>query len=642
MSKIITTCALDCPDNCGMIASVENGKIVRLEGNPDHGYTRGFLCRKGYRYPTRVYSPSRVLYPMKKEGGSWQRIGWDEALDTIAGKIAYFRDRDGAPSIMHYQRSSSWGASKHLVKRFFLMLGDITSQTGSLCAGAVMAAQRADMGTRLGNDPDDLLNSKVIVLWGRDPAKTSIHLVPILREAKKRGAYIIVIDPLRTKTAALADWHICPRPGSDGYLAMGVARELLRQGLGDEGFVRSHTAGFEAYKALVDSVTTEDVAERCDLPAETISRLATVYGSNKPAAIILGYGINKWVHSPDMIRLIDALGALTGNIGVSGGGVNHGFETRRHFDGAMMNPRPGVTYREIPEPLLGERLLSSADPAVRMIWINGTNPVASCPDSRTVIRALEQLEFRVVVDHFMTDTAILADIFLPAATFLEEEDLVVSWGHNWIGPVNKVIEPLGEARSDFDIMQGLARRLGMEEAEGPLRTWMKRLLAPMERAGLSLEDVMKGPVRCPVAPMVAFADRRFKTPSGKFEFLTKAPAVHEKRHPYHLLTILGSRWLNSLILEEEHPPLPIMLINPEAAAREGITEGSRAIVTSDAGELTVEARLSEATRADTIVIPQGSWIKHGGGVNQLTEARLSTAGNMAAYNSTTCTVRPVP
>ena len=626
-----------------MIAHVQGGRVVRLQGNPAHGFTKGFLCRKGYHYAKRVYSPDRLLFPQKKVKGGWKRIGWDEALDTIAEKISGFRETFGAPSVMHYQRSSSWGASKHLVKRGFLLFGEITVQSGSLCAGAVMAAQKADMGTRLGNDPEDLLNSRTILVWGKDPCKTSIHIVPILREARKRGAHIVLIDPIRTRTASLAHWHIMPRPGSDGWLAMGVAKELIRKGMVDQTFLRHFSEGYDKFLSLVDAFSLDEIARQCDLESEIIERLATHYGEGKPAAILLGYGINKWVHSADMIRLIDALGALTGNIGVSGGGVNHGFETRRHFAGTIMNPRPAARNREIPEPLFGQGILEAKDPPVKMVWINGTNPAVSCPDSGTVIRALEGLDFLVVVDHFLTDTADRADIFLPATTFLEEEDIVVSWGHNWIGPVNKVIDPLGEARSDFSIMQGLTRRLGMEEETGgPLREWMKHLMRPMEDVGLSVEEVMKGPVHCPVAPMVAFPDRKFKTPSGRFEFVTHIAAPEERKYPYYLLSVLGKKWLNSLLLKEEHPPIPSMFVHPETARKEGIREGSRVRVRSQVGEILVEAHLSDTTRRDTLVIPQGSWIKRGGGVNRLTEALVSTMGKMAAYNSTTVTLEPIP
>jgi len=438
---IVTTCALDCPDNCGMLAEVKDGRIIRLKGNPEHGHTKGFLCQKGYKYLNRVYSSNRILSPLKRSNDGWKRISWDEALNTIAEKIRFFLEVYGNGSIMHFQRSASWGASKHLVRRLFNLMGGVTGTKGSLCAGSVMAAQQSDMGARLGNDPEDVLNSKVIIIWGRDPAKSSIHYLPILKRAHQKGARLILIDPVRTKTASICDEHIALYPGSDGHLAIGMAKKILEMGLIDSSFVKDYALGYEKYVSLVSSFYMKEISERCRLEPKEIERLALTYAENKPASILLGYGINKWVHSPEMIRLIDALGAITGNIGRSGGGINHGFQTRRLFDLKVLAPVAARYRREIPEPVLGQGILDAADPSIRMIWINGSNPVVSCPNSYKVIRALKSLDFIVVVDHFMTDTADLAHIFLPTTTFLEEEDIVVSWGHNWIGPVNEVIEP---------------------------------------------------------------------------------------------------------------------------------------------------------------------------------------------------------
>lgn len=209
---IVTTCALDCPDNCGMLAEVKDGRIIRLKGNPEHGHTKGFLCQKGYKYLNRVYSSNRILSPLKRSNDGWKRISWDEALNTIAEKIRFFLEVYGNGSIMHFQRSASWGASKHLVRRLFNLIGGVTGTKGSLCAGSVMAAQQSDMGARLGNDPEDILNSRVIIIWGRDPAKSSIHYLPTLKKAHQKGARLILIDPVRTKTASICDEHIAPLP----------------------------------------------------------------------------------------------------------------------------------------------------------------------------------------------------------------------------------------------------------------------------------------------------------------------------------------------------------------------------------------------------------------------------------------------
>ena len=642
VKRVITTSAIDCPDNCGIIATVKDGRLIKLEGNPEHGYTKGFLCKKGYQYIRRVYSNNRVLFPQKRVKNGWKRISWDEALDTIAEKIRFFQDTLGNGSIMHFQGASSWGATKQLVNRFFNLLGGVTTIKGSLCSGSVRAAQAADMGVRLGNDPESLLNSKVIIIWGRDPVKTSIHLVPILKKARRKGAQIILIDPIRTRTAQICDKHIAPRPGSDAYLAMGMAKELLKMDLVDVDFINNFTAGYDDYLALLNSFSMEEIAEKCDVGLQDIKKLAQTYGRNKPSAIVLGWGINKWVHSPEMIRLIDALGSLTGNIGIDGGGVNHGFLTQRHFDPEVLAPEAIKYKRQLSEPLIGQEIKESKNPPVKMIWINASNPVVSCPNSNKVIEALKGLDFVVVVDQFMTDTAELAHIFLPTTTFFEEEDMVVSWGHNWIGPVNKAIEPFGESKSDLQIVQELSKRLGLaKEMEGSPGEWLKKIFKPMEKLGLSVERVMESPVRCPIAPMVAFEDRRFLTPSGKFEFITHFYEEKRNTSPYYLLSPLSRTWHLSLILEDEHPEIPQVFIHPEIAREKGILNKAMVLLKSGSGELVAEAVLSETIREDTIAITHGTWIKKGGGVNQLTEDLASTAGNMASYYSSTVSIRAI-
>jgi len=241
----------------------------------------------------------------------------------------------------------------------------------------------------------------------------------------------------------------------------------------------------------------------------------------------------------------------------------------------------------------------------------------------------------------MTDTADLAHIFLPTTTFLEEEDVVVSWGHNWIGPVNKAIEPLGECKSDLNIVQELAERLGFgNKMAGTTREWLKRFLQPMEKAGLLTERVMESPVRCPIAPMVAFADKKFLTHSGKFEFTKTFYKERQKNRPYHLLTVLGEKWLNSSILEEEHPEMPQTLISPNLAQEKSIRDKAKVLISSSVGELVAEAHFSEDLRDDTVVLPHGTWLKRGGAANQLTEDLVSSSGYMAAYYSTTVSIEP--
>lgn len=640
--RIVTTCSVDCPDNCGVIANIKHGQLLNLEGNPDHAVTKGFLCNKGYHFKDRLYSEDRILYPQKKTNSGWKRINWDEALDIIAENIEFYKNTYGNESIMHFHRTASWGCSKQLVRRFFNLLGGVTTTSGSLCSGSVMAAQKSDMGVRLGNDPEEIANSKTIIIWGKDPKKSSIHLIPFILNARKQGAMIIVIDPIETSSVSFADKHVAPRPGTDGYLAMGIAKQILKHDRADYTFIGDHTNNYEKYLSLINSFTMDDLSNICNVDIETIKELALCYTEYKPSSILLGYGINKWIHSPEMIRLIDALGALSGNIGISGGGVNHGFQTKRHFDPQVLAPEFVKYKREIPEPLLAQGILESKDPHIKMIWIDGSNPAASCPNSNKVIKAINKLEFVVVVDSFLTDTAELADIFLPTTTFLEEEDIVVSWGHNWIGPVNKAIEPLGESKSDLHIVQELAQRIGLgTEMAGTTRQWLKRILKPMEDVGLSVDQVMEAPVRCPVAPMVAFKEKKFLTKSGKFEFIFHVNFQKINIDGYHLLSVLPTKWINTTVLKEDHPKIQKAFIHPSVAEKKQLIDKSRALLQSSVGQLEVEIHLTKSIHHNAIAVSHGTWMKFGGGVNQLTEDLISTSGGMAAYYSTMVDIEPI-
>lgn len=649
MDKLVyTSCTLDCPDGCGIVAHVRDGRVVKLEGHPTHEFTRGYLCGKTYQYPERVYSAERQLYPLKRENGltsgNWQRISWDEALDIVCAKIRHYLDDVGPLSIMHYQRTGSWGATKQLSRRFWNLLGGVTVASGSLCSGAARAGQALDFGTRLGHDPSDLANSRLVLLWGRNPMATNLHVVPLLKEVRKRGGEVILIDPIRCESAVLCDRHVQPRVATDAELAMAMAKVILEEGLEDRGFIENHTHGYAEFRALLDAQSLPDLCRTCGVAEEDVRSLARRYATTRPAAILLGWGLNKYQHSAEMFRCVDALGALCGHIGVAGGGVTHGYATQRHFDKKLEAGHLAKHTRAIPEPLLGRGLLESRDPPVRMMFVNGGNPVNQSPNSNLVARAFSMLEFVVVVDSFLTDTADHAHVFLPTTTFLEEEDILVSWGHNIIGGVNPVIAPVGEARSDLWIFQQLAQRLGIgDDMAGTPREWLKRIFAPMESHGLKIEDVLEQPVRCPVAPMVPYADRVFPTKSGKYEFIGTFhnPSRTLPEFPLTLVTNFSRKWLLSQILEKDHQGIVFIRIGVKTAERFRIEHAEKVIVRSAVGQLTVEVRIDPKVGPDMVVMPVGTWIKHGGGANVLTEDIVSNFGQMAAFGETRVTLERI-
>ena len=639
---VYTTCTRDCPDNCGIFALVRDGRVIKLSGHPQHEYTQGFLCEKSKRFIDRVYSPDRQLYPLRRKNnqinGEWERVDWDEALDLVAEQISHRIKKQGPLSIMHYQRTGSWGVIKQLSRRFWNLLGGVTINSGSLCAGAARAGQISDFGSRVGNDPLDLLNSKFVIVWGRNPVKTSVHLVPILKKMKKRNGTLVLIDPVHSETAEIADYHVQPLAGTDAELAMAMAKVILEEGLEDRTFIEQYTKGFAEYLEILEAHPLEKLCQTCELSEPIVRDLARSYASNKPAAIVLGWGLNKYKNSAETFRLIDALAALCGNIGVSGGGSNHGYDTKRHIDKTIEIPNPSINKRTIPEPLMGRGIIEAKEPPIHMMFINGCNPVNQSPNSNLVAQALAGLDFVVVVDQFLNDTTDYAHVFLPSTTFLEEDaDIVVSWGHNFLGGVNKVIEPLGEARSDFWIIQQLSERMGLGvEMAGTEVLWLKRMFSPLEKMGVTTEQVLAGPVRCPVAPMVSYADHLFKTESGKFEFITDVK--HQMNvmpdFPLRLITSMSKDRIISQLTEKEHPKEITAKIGEGTANEYGIVNEEKVRISSSVGSLEVKILIDPRVGRSIVVMPVGTWIKRGGGPNILTEDIMSNYGQMAAFYET--------
>ncbi len=646
MDKVVyTSCTLDCPDGCGIKAHVRDGRITRLEGDSDHEFTQGYLCAKTYHYPDRVYSSERQLRPLRRKnlaaGAEWEPTSWDDALSLIADRVRRYCAESGPLSIMHYQRTGSWGATKLLSRRFWNLLGGVTTASGSLCSGAARAGQILDFGARLGHDPMDIVNSRLVLLWGRNPLATNLHMVPLLKEVRKRGGKIVLIDPVRSESASFCDEHIQPRVSTDAELAMAMAKVVLDEDLEDKSFISQHTHGSEIYRQLLDRSSFEELCAECELAPDLVRSLARRYAGAKPAAVLLGWGLNKYQHSAEIFRCVDALGAICGHIGVPGGGVTHGFTTQRHFDKSIEAEHLAKHHRAIPEPLLGRGLSELGDPPVRMMMINGGNPVNQSPNSLLVARAFSKLEFVVVVDTVLTDTADHAHVFLPTTTFLEEEDMLVSWGHNIIGGVNAVIEPVGEARSDLWIYQELAKRLGFgEKMAGTPREWLKRIFTPLEANGVTVESVLAGPVRCPTAPMVPFADHVYPTKSRKFEFIgeLRNPRRKVAGFPLTLVTNFSKKWLLSQMLETEHPKVAFVRIGVETARAFGIDDRELIVIRSPVGKLEVEAQVDPRVGRDMVIMPVGTWIKRGGGANVLTEDIISNFGQMAAYGETRVTL----
>ncbi|MBI3327688.1 MAG: molybdopterin-dependent oxidoreductase [Nitrospinae bacterium] len=645
MSTIRTTCTRDCPDTCAVLAQVETGRVVKLAGDPLHPITRGFLCKKTYQYPSRVYSDRRILHPLKRTKSGWTRITWDEAFDTLAALLTRLKAQDGPLAALHYQSAGSMGLLKALNSRFFNLWGGVTEAAGSLCAGAGIAGQLKSYGAIRSHPPADLLHSRTILMWGRNPSVTNVHMLPFLKEAKARGARVVVIDPRRSETVKYADQHVPLKPGGDAYLAMGLAQSLLQQGLVDWEFITAATANFPEFKRFLEGLDRQLVLDKTGLSPAAIATLARLYGTQKPGSIHLGMGPQRWMAGAEVFQLIDALAALSGNIGVPGGGVNYSSRLPSLLDLSWLAENTSAAKRFVLRPTIGRDLLHTHDPTIRLAWICGANPVTQALNSDLVREALARIECCVVSDVYLTDTAQYAHLFLPTTTFLEEEDLVVTdWWHSYFGYVRPVIPPCGEAKSDLEMFQSLAGRLGFgAEMAGSPGDWIARLIAPMQGYGITLDRLMaEGWVRHPLAEEVPFAERKFSTRSGKFEFLAhwdeaERPMAH---YPLYLLTAKLTNRLNSQVLDNERDLLPHARVHPQVLAEAGLTEGEAAVVESPYGSMRVRVRADAQQRRDTVFTEQGTWLSAGGTPNQLTGNILTAHGSLGAYNQVS--VRLIP
>ncbi|WP_428560020.1 MAG: molybdopterin-containing oxidoreductase family protein [Solidesulfovibrio sp. DCME] len=636
VSPVPVTCTRDCPSACGLLAHVEGGRVVRLSGNPDHPVNCGTACRKVPAFLRRFYSPKRVLTPLRRRSGAWVPIGWDAALDELADRLKGAVARHGPESILSYMGFGERTALKIVNARFFALLGGVTTLTGTLCGGTGYAAQGQDFGPRVSHDPLDLENASTIVLWGRNPAATQPGLLPQLRRAKKRGTRLILVDPRQSESAALADLHLRPKPGRDAFLALAVAKHILEAGWEDREFLASHCDNLDGYLDLLGRHGLEELARSCDVDIPAIRELARAYVAGKPTATLLGWGLHRYTLGHELVRSVDALGAVSGNIGLPGGGVSQGFEEWGPYDPELWGEGLHPPRRKFLMPRIGREILEARDPAIEVAVITAANPVCMAPDSDRVARALDSIPFVVDMNLFLDDTSDHADLFLPCAAFFEQRDLVASFGHNHVGPLNRAAPPPGQCRSQFDIFMDLAGRFPF--AKDFVKTeeqWLKLLIRPLLEKGVAFDDLWGGPVRIPDAPMVPWRDKRFDTPTGNFQLLTEVTACPDCRlairYPYHFLTPGAAAHLCSERLPGDHGGPVEVAMATEEALRLGIADGGPARLVSELGSLAVTVRHDPGLRRDVVTCPRGGWLKAGQGVNRLIPDLVSALGQGTPY-----------
>ena len=489
MKQVVkAACPHDCPDACGVLITVEDGRATKIQGDPEHPVTRGFLCAKVSKYLDRVYSPERVLYPMRRVGPKgpgqpkaavptqgdpniWKRISWDEAFDEIVARFRAISDEFGSEAILPYSYGGTLGAlnGASMDRRFFHRLG-ASQLERSICSAAGEAGLHSVLGVKLGTEPEQFRHSKYILAWAANIHANNVHLWPFIVEARRKGAKLVVIDPYRTRTAECADWYLPINPGTDAALALGMMHVIIGENLHDADYVAKYTLGFEQLREKVKEYPPERVAQWTGIAAEDIRRLAREYATVRPSAIRLNYGVQRSERGGMATRTIAMLPCITGSWKVVGGGLQlstsggFAFNTQALKREDLMKTALGREARTINMVELGRALNNVDNPPVKALFVYNSNPAAVCPRHNEVVRGLLRPDlFTVVHEQFFTDTTDYADIVLPATTFFEHKDLQKAYGHYYLQVSNQAVAPLGECRSNVEVFRGLAQHMGFEE-----------------------------------------------------------------------------------------------------------------------------------------------------------------------------------
>ncbi len=678
-------CPHDCPDTCGIITEVENGRAVDFYADPNHPVTQGWLCAKVRPYLDHVYHPDRLQHPLRRVGpkgsGHWERITWESALAEIGERWQAISAEFGPQAILPYSYSGTLGLVQMVVAsyRFWQRLG-ASHLERTICGAAAEYAVERTLGIRHSQPYADVAHSRLIIIWGHNPATTAPHFMPPLKKAQRNGTQVIVIDPRRTRTARGADWHIAPLPGTDGALALGMAHVIVEAGLHDEAWLENQTVGWPQLRERLTAWPPERAAAVTGLPVERINDLAHLYATSRPALIKIADGLQRNLNGGQNVRAICALPALTGQYGLRGGGLAYSASGVVKWDGQAVThwqDVPQQPIRSVNMNRLGAALTGEVnDPPIKSLYVFAANPAAVSPNAGKIVEGLRREDlFTVVHELFMTDTADYADLVLPATSQLEQTDLHKAYGHTYLTYNHQAIPPLGESKSNWEVMSLLAGAMGFEEP------WLHQtadeiidevLTATAERSsalrGITL-DRLKAENTIPLNLETAtpFTDLKFPTPSGKVELYSAAmdragldplPDFVEGRQdhaplperepdtgPLDLITGAAHHFVTSSMANQEEllqrEGTPFVEIHPVDAAARHINEGDVVIIENGRGWCRLRAVITEAVRPGVLASPKGFWarrdpFRHGDGgrnVNWTVSDALADMAGQSTFHS---------
>jgi anaerobic selenocysteine-containing dehydrogenase len=690
-SLVRGACPHDCPDTCGTITEVRDGRAVAFYADKEHPVTQGWLCAKVRPYLERVYAPDRLQYPLRRVGpkgsGQWERISWEAAISEITTRWQAIIAEYGAAAILPYSYSGTLGLAQLALcdTRLWNRMG-ACGLDRAICGEAAVTAVTTTLGARWAPDPADVVHSKLVLIWGHNPASTGPHFMPLLRQAQKNGTQVVVIDPRRTLTARSADEHIRPRPATDGALALGMLNVIFSEGLHDEAWLEAHSLGWRELRERVADYPLEKVAAITGVAAETIANLARRFATTKPAMLKFADGLQRHTNGGQTVRALLCLVAACGQIGLRGGGVSYSTGGYVRWDaealghGSECPPMPRmVNMNRLGAILTGE----VNDPPIMSLFVYCANPVTSTPNAGLIVKGLAREDlFTVVHEQFLTDTAKYADIVLPATSQLEQVDLHKAYGHRYLQYNQPAIAPLAEAKSNWDTMRLLAAGMGysepwlQESAEEAIRGVLDATRATNPHlAGITLERLQHEgtvPLSFDETTTVPFANGQFPTPSGKvelycerlradgldplpeyivpaeFEGLASGDATRRVSKTADLVLISGashhyvsSSFANQPSLRAKEG-VPFVEINPADAAARGINNGATVIVENGRGWCSLRAVITDDVPPGVVVAPKGHWASlspDGRNINWVTPDALGDLAGQSTFHSNLVAIR---
>ena len=666
MKEFITVCPRNCYSTCSFRVFTEEGKVKRILPYPGNLATPEGPCIKGLSYLEREFSQNRLLYPLKRNNnGSFIRISREEALDTISEKLINAKTKYGPHSVLFYKGSGYSGLSNDISVNFWKLFGGATTTYGNLCWPAGLEAVRLTLGEIKHNVPWDLANAQLVVIWGKNSAETNVQEMIHVDRARKKGAKVVVIDPRRTPTADKADILLSPKPGTDAALALAIAKVIIDRGLTDPNFIKKYVSGYERFAASL-KISPSEAEKTTGIPASMIEELAVMIGQTERVTIVAGYGLQRYTNGGQTIRSVLAIPVITGKIGREGCGFSFANlqsyifdKTREPWNYYPDDENDKPFRRALPIAMFGKEFFTLKDPGIEVAWIERGNPVTQLPGSSEVVRALKAIPFKVVVDQFLTDTASLADIILPAKGMFEQADVISSYWNPYVQYKPALIDSPGEVMPESEIYFRLAGKMGMNvtgtsgiPSPQEYDQWLAERVGDTD--GCSLRQLKEAPRIPQQVEELAYSDMKFSTESGRIELWSDiavklwgvAPLpsydppddFNEAHLPFRLMTPCNASRIHSqfgnLEMIRNVTDKPVWEISVTDARKLGLKSGDIIRVFNSNDVVRGRVKITARVRSGTIVFPNGVWLNEGGGVNALITPAETDMGHGAAFHNT--------